>query len=196
VGIGRRDRKWGCTTSPRGHGTWRDLLGGQGARNVRGDDACPGHRSRAGRISRSPPRHASPTWTGDKQFPRGGLEDQVADALGAARGNRRASASGTTATRLLVVRALGARASRLPGDDWTPSLNLGAERRVRPGGLRRRPRTSASPGTRTGASSRCTATSVMGVEGAKVRGRDQARSSRTAGVKDDTELDVRCAGAS
>ena len=104
----------------------------------------------------------------------------------AAAGARRASGSATTRTRCSSPSA-PARASRCPGCSTRCSTSASTTRRSR--AWRARPTTSASPGTPTGASCRCSATSPAASPGEKFEDAiKEVKAER--GVKDDTELDV------
>ncbi len=122
--------------------------------------------------------------------PRGsgaGSTQQIDAGARAARGAAPAGGSATPQDPLLVSVRSGARDS-MPGMMDTV-LNLGLNDAVGAGPARRAPATSASPGTPTGASCRCSATSCCGVAGRALRGRDRARQGER-GVTLDTELDA------
>ena len=79
------------------------------------------------------------------------------------------------------VGALGR--ARVDARDARHGAQPRAGRRVRGGARRARPATSASRGTPTGASCRCSATSCRGRAGRALRGRDHASASASAGVE-------------
>ena len=115
-----------------------------------------------------------------------GLDEQVDEALAAARGAGRQARSATPTTRCWSPCARGARES-MPGMLDTV-LNLGLnDESVE--GLARGPATSASPGTPTGASCRCSATSAAASPASASRTLIE-EAKRDAGVKHDVELDV------
>ena len=143
---------------------------GRQGRERRRDDARARRRARARRASRSPPRPASPTWTPAGTEP-DGPRGAGGRGPGAAGGAGRASAWATPADPLLVSVRSGARES-MPGMLDTV-LNLGLERRRRWRGSRARPATSASPGTPTGASCRCSGTSAAASPGERFEDGDQ-----------------------
>ena len=120
----------------------------------------------------------------DREEPEG-LAEQVAEALGRLE-EQAGKRLGDPADPLLVSVRSGARES-MPGMMDTV-LNLGLNESRWPG-WRRRPATSASRGTPTGASCRCSATSCRGVPGELFEDAIKAR-KRASGVKDDTELTV------
>ena len=176
-------RKWVYDFSE-GSREMRDLLGGKGANVAEMTRILGAERVPAGFTITTEACVAY--MDGRRGFP-DGLDDQVAEAL--ARLEEQAGKRlGDADDPLLVSVRSGARES-MPGMlDTVLNLGLNDESVAGPG--RRRPATSASPGTPTGASCRCSATSCVGIDGRALRGRDQGASRRERGVTLDTELDV------
>ena len=161
----------------------RELLGGKGANvaemtRILGPDRVPGGLHDHDRGVRRPTcaRTAFPD----------GLDEQVDEAL-AALEERAGKKLGDAEDPLLVSVRSGARES-MPGMLDTV-LNLGLNDESVAGAGDARPRTSASRGTPTGASCRCSATSCAASRARRFED-EIKRVKADRGVKDDTELDV------
>ena len=180
------DARSGCTTFSEGSREMRDLLGGKGA-NVAEMTRILG-AERVPAASRSPPRRASPTCAtaGVPGRPRRAgrrrrsarLEEQAGKTLG------------DPDDPLLVSVRSGARES-MPGMLDTV-LNLGLNDASVAGPGRAGPATSASPGTPTGASCRCTATSCMGIDGERFEDAIKASRRTAASRSTPSSTPTRC----
>ena len=153
-------------------------------RQRRGDDAHPGRRARAGRVH-DHDRGVRGLHARRTAFP-DGLDEQVDEALARA-GGARGQAARRPRRPAAGVGALGR--ARVDAGDARHRPEPRPQRRVGRRGWPRRPATSASPGTPTGASCRCSATSCSASRASASRTRSSA-SRPTAASSDDTELDV------
>ena len=161
----------------------RELLGGKGANVAEMTRVLGADRVPAGFTITTEACVAY--MAADRSEPEG-LDEQVAEAL-AALEEQAGQRLGDDADPLLVSVRSGARES-MPGMLDTV-LNLGPQRPPVAGPGLRSPATTASPGTPTAASCRCSATSCTASRGERFEDEIE-RVKRDRGVREDTDLDV------
>ena len=161
----------------------RDLLGGKGANVAEMTRVLGADRVPAGFTITT---EACVAYMEAGQQEPDGLDEQVAEALARAAGARRQEAR----RRRGPAAGLGAlRRPRVDAGDARHRPQPRAQRQVGRGPGQGHRATSASPGTPTGASCRCSATSSRGIDG-EASSRRSSASRRDRGVEEDTDLDA------